>query len=252
MLSYIKKVGIRLDAYRQFPLSWALRLSFSDLARKLCNPNSVFSYSQAGEDRVIEHILNKISPGSSGFYVDVGCHHPFRISNTFRLYKRGWNGLNIDPNPDLIDLFRKIRPKDISVCAAISDKNRIATWYLAADAAESSLSAEFISERLGQKAICGKFDLVTQTLGDLLNKYQVPNRFELLNIDVEGHDYEVITSFDINLYRPKLIVVEIFAQSIFDLHLNRIANYLKDSDYIVVGYDTKNGYFVDGHSNFKF
>ena len=32
----------------------------------------------------------------SGFYVDVGCHQPLLNNNTYRLYKRGWRGINID------------------------------------------------------------------------------------------------------------------------------------------------------------
>ena len=31
-----------------------------------------------------------------GFYVDVGCFHPKKHSNTYLLYKRGWSGINID------------------------------------------------------------------------------------------------------------------------------------------------------------
>jgi hypothetical protein len=31
-----------------------------------------------------------------GFFVDVGCFHPLFYSNTWKLYKKGWRGVNID------------------------------------------------------------------------------------------------------------------------------------------------------------
>ena len=43
-------------------------------------------YSQFGEDKVLQEIL-KINI-NKGFYVDVGCYHPIKHSNTYLLYKK--------------------------------------------------------------------------------------------------------------------------------------------------------------------
>ena len=43
-------------------------------------------YSQFGEDKVLNEIL-KINI-NKGFYVDVGCYHPKKHSNTYLLYKK--------------------------------------------------------------------------------------------------------------------------------------------------------------------
>lgn len=70
------------------------------------------SYAQEGEDlllrRIFEHKHN-------GFYVDIGAHHPFRFSNTYLLYKRGWRGINVDAMPGSIKLFAKFRPRDVNL-----------------------------------------------------------------------------------------------------------------------------------------
>ena len=50
-------------------------------------------YSQNKEDIFV---LNYFKKKNNGFYVDVGCHHPTRINNTYLLYKHGWRGVNID------------------------------------------------------------------------------------------------------------------------------------------------------------
>ena len=61
------------------------------------------SYSQFNDDIFIKKFFqNKI-----GTYVDIGCHHPFKLNNTYLLYKKRQNGLNIDLMKINIDLFKK-------------------------------------------------------------------------------------------------------------------------------------------------
>ena len=71
---------------------------------------SLKSYSQEGEDMILRRLFEK---QKTGFYVDVGAHHPKRFSNTFFFYKKGWSGINIDAMPNSMRLFDKIRPRDI-------------------------------------------------------------------------------------------------------------------------------------------
>ena len=51
-------------------------------------------YSQFGEDKILFELIPKNF--KSGFYVDVGCFHHKKYSNTYLLHKRGWVGVNID------------------------------------------------------------------------------------------------------------------------------------------------------------
>ena len=50
-------------------------------------------YSQFGEDTILRELLGK---KRGGVYVDVGCYHPRKFSNTYLLHRRGWSGVNID------------------------------------------------------------------------------------------------------------------------------------------------------------
>ena len=79
------------------------------------------SYSQEGEDVILQYIFRD---QETGFYVDIGAHHPKRFSNTFGLYKMGWLGINVDPLPGCMDAFRKQRPRDINLEVAVSDRKR--------------------------------------------------------------------------------------------------------------------------------
>jgi hypothetical protein len=60
------------------------------------------SYSQEGEDMVLYRTFETVK---EGFYVDVGAHHPDRFSNTYKFYKQGWRGINIDAMPGGMDPF---------------------------------------------------------------------------------------------------------------------------------------------------
>ena len=72
------------------------------------------SYSQEGEDLVLARIFDKLE-STSGFYVDIGAHHPTRFSNTYYFYKRGWCGINVDAMPGTKQLFQRMRPRDTTI-----------------------------------------------------------------------------------------------------------------------------------------
>jgi hypothetical protein len=76
------------------------------------------TYSMDGEDIFINNYFKK----NTGFYVDVGAYHPLELSNTCLLYKRGWNGVNIDINSLSIDYFNYIRPDDTNINIAAAYK----------------------------------------------------------------------------------------------------------------------------------
>ena len=54
---------------------------------------SKISFSQFGEDLLINKIFKKINYGK---FLDLGSFHPIHYSNTFLLYLRGWRGININ------------------------------------------------------------------------------------------------------------------------------------------------------------
>src|ERR1039457_5849033 len=73
-------------------------------------------FSQFGEDTFLDYYF---FGRRTGFYVDVGAFHPFNISNTYIFYKRGWRGINIEPNPASFRAFLKYRPRDINLNVAV-------------------------------------------------------------------------------------------------------------------------------------
>ena len=71
------------------------------------------SYSENfGEDLLVDFFFKEFK---KGFYVDVGCNLPKTSSLTYLLYKKGWNGINIDISKRAIELNKVIRRRDINL-----------------------------------------------------------------------------------------------------------------------------------------
>ena len=198
------------------------------------------AYSQTGEDLALNCILRS----EPGFYVDVGCNHPTRHSNTFALYKAGWRGICIDANPGLIKQFKRLRPRDVSICAAISDEDREVVFTEFVDDHLSSLDVRHVAGWKASAAIAGQRIVKTRTLSALLSESNSPHAFGLLSIDVEGHDANVLRSIDLDVYHPEVIVVEMHGFDINRPLENEIYRYLAARNYRLVGFLVLNGYFV--------
>jgi hypothetical protein len=52
-------------------------------------------------------------------------------------------------------------------------------------------------------------EVEVQTLDRILQRYNVEQEFDLLIVDVEGHETQVMNSFDIHFWRPKMIIIEL-------------------------------------------
>jgi FkbM family methyltransferase len=192
------------------------------------------SYSQEGEDMILERFL-EFRP--SGFYVDVGAHHPKRFSNTYRLYRRGWRGLNIDANPGSMDLFQRVRPRDINVEAAISVTPQELTYYIFNEPALNTFRKDLALERVGKTySIVKEVTIVTAPLYQLMDQH-VPSgtKVDLLTVDVEGLDYDVLRSNDWSRYSPEFILVECLgASTLEEASSDPVAQLLLSEHYSIV------------------
>ncbi len=158
------------------------------------------TYSQFGEDQVLAELF---ADTPRGCYVDVGAHHPERYSNTYLLYKKGWSGINIDPNPHTIALFKKARPGDTNICCGVGQAGTLAYYRFSDPAVNTFVAAE--AQKWKQKKVLtflGTTEVEVKPLSALVH-----GNIDLLTIDAEGMDLEVLESYDWKEY-PKVIVVE--------------------------------------------
>jgi FkbM family methyltransferase len=195
------------------------------------------SYSQFDEDVFLNKYFNK----KKGFYIDIGCHHPFKNNNTFLLYKAGWSGINIDLNQISIDLFNIARPRDINICTAITNKNGLITYYLPDNnplSSEITISKNFskiLKNHHGNKY--RSFTTKGKTWGSIEKKYKkYIKSLDFLKIDVEGSDLKVLKSIKLDKLNPRLVMVE--AAHFNKMGRIKIITYLKKKNYKIL-YDNK-------------
>ena len=178
-----------------------------------------------GEDLIIADLTKNIN---NGFYVDAGCYHPLHLNNTYLLYKRKWNGINIDISEFSIKLFNFMRPDDVNINSAISDsENEISFYYQKKLSQLSTIKKNISTERMQGKIKEKK--IKSYTLNSVLKNSKFKDKqIDFLNIDVEGADFEALRSLDFKTYNPKIICIEIMEKNILN---SKTFNFLKNLNY---------------------
>lgn len=203
------------------------------LRNVLIDQYAIKSYSQEGEDM----ILNRIFEGKrQGFYVDVGAHHPRRFSNTFLFYRRGWSGINIEPNPDVIRIFNSERPRDINLQCGVAESGAVLKYHYFSDPALNTFDLEVVKSRLANTPykLVKAEDVVITRLDDILKKHLPPETdIDFLSIDVEGFDLSVLKSNDWNLFRPACVLAEVLNSTLEQAINSDIAQFMRSNGYSV-------------------
>ena len=181
------------------------------------------TYSMDGEDLVIlDYFKNK----KEGFYVDVGCYHPIHRNNTFLLYKKGWNGMNIDIHSFSIELFNYLRPKDLNYNFAVSDKIELINMYFQKELSQLST----IDYDQAKKSLQGQIKekkIQAYTLDEIFKFSNLEDKkIDLLDIDVEGADSKVLKSLSFEKFQPELICVEVHDKNLKESETFKLLNNL--------------------------
>lgn len=173
-------------------------------------------------------ILDNLKNINHGFYVDAGGYHPLHLNNTYLLYKRGWKGINIDVSEYSIDLFNYLRPRDHNVNAAVTNFNgNIKFYYQKKISQLTSVKKEVATKRMQGKI--NEKEIKALKLDTILENSKFKNkRIDFLNIDIEGGDFDALTSLNFNIYTPRLICIEIDEVNVLN---SNIYNFLTKLNY---------------------
>lgn len=161
------------------------------------------SYAQHGEDVAIIQYMNSPSAYDIG-YIDIGANHPTKISNTFLLYKSGYTGFLVEPNPELASLCRLIRPRDHTIQIGITRDSSIKEFMISKTPVMSSFSdSHFISRN---QSLLKREYVPTMSLDQAF--CEIPGNIGLVSIDVEGMNDEVLLSGLCTLKRAHILCIE--------------------------------------------
>ena len=158
------------------------------------------SYSQYGEDVFIESVLSGYTLDGA-IYADIGANHPTDISNTYLLYRKGMQGVVVEPNQELVSLFRRFRKRDIVLGIGCSNSNTVLKFNIS----KTPVLSSFTENR--DMVVDRQVYLPVMTLDNALANIKC-DTIGLLSIDVEGLNAEVLEGAAITLQKTLLVCIE--------------------------------------------
>jgi len=166
------------------------------------------TFSQHGEDRYIAHYFEQ---RDTGFYLDIGASHPFRISNTYSLYRAGWHGVTVEPIPRLAKLHRRWRTRDELLPVAVGATNGTVDFFEMTPSVLSTLdhavADRYIAE--GKAVLYRRYPIEVVAVNDVFEYAAASAPIDFVSIDIEGLDVSVLAAVDFVRFRPELICIEV-------------------------------------------
>lgn len=207
-------------------------------------------YSQNGEDYLLTEFFNN---QKKGFFVDVGAFDGIHYSNTYTFEQQGWDGICIEPNPKYYILCMENRPNSICVQSACisNDNNQSIEFYIEDIGLLSGLDCSDkrkadVQERYRNRGLnfmgFEKIKVPARSLNSILGEF-LPNRqnIDFITIDVEGRELDVLRGLDLELYSPRILVVE----ATTDADNHSLIEYLKIRGFHLSRIVVENLFFVN-------
>jgi FkbM family methyltransferase len=171
------------------------------------------SYAQAGQDLLAAYYF-KHYPASQRIFLDIGAFDGIGFSNTRLLFERGWRGVCVEP---VLKNYKKLESlyqntNVITIRAAAADYEgeitlNVATIPWAEEwGSDVSSPTDDVLERWPEY-IWEKETVPVITVSKILELNDMTHA-DFVSIDVEGHEMAVLRGFDLQKFRPHLIVVE--------------------------------------------
>lgn len=167
-------------------------------------------YSSDEEDLIILRLLEELGI-KDPYYIDLGVCHPVIANNTYLLYeKKIGHGLLIEPNPVMAKLAEEYRPLNKLLNIGITPKENGILPYCSGK--RPGLN-HFLRE--GESIERENWEIIDVPVLNI-NKVLAENKCEnldVLDIDIEGMDYDVLNTIDYDKFKIKVICAEYWGRS---------------------------------------
>mgnify|MGYP001614778118 CR=1 FL=1 len=206
------------------------------------------SYSQCGEDLIIEHIFSALNKSKPSF-IDIGAHHPRYINNTYLFYLQGSRGINIEPDPELFPAFSESRPEDRNLNIGIGDTSGEAEFYVMNQPTLNTFikteADRAIKDNSGVK-IKETRRIKLSTIAEVISTYNNGIYPDLFSIDVEGLDDIILRSINYEVSCPLVICAETLSFSTTGNGVKslELIEFLKGQGYLLYADTYINSIFV--------
>jgi FkbM family methyltransferase len=204
------------------------------------------SFSQSGEDLIVDYIFR--ARGVTNItYLDIGANHPLFLNNTYRFYLRGCKGVNIEPNPLMIERFLNTRPNDISIQAGAAVEEGELIYY-ELDTPELNTFSKEHALYMAEKghSIFRETSIPVITINTIIEKYFDNKAPNVVFIDAEGMDFVLVESFDFESFQPEVFCVESVTYELDGTGIkdDKLINLIKSKGYLLYADTNINSIFV--------
>ena len=183
------------------------------------------SFSLAdNKGKPIDFKLNEIINKNNGFYIELGANDGLTQSNTafFEKY-RGWKGILIEPSINKYMECKNNRSNNNIVLNYACVSNDYKDEYIYGDF-NGSLMSSIDGKRLNNNNL-NKVNAITleKILDNHLSNGQT---IDLLSLDTEGYELNILKGLNLEKYRPKYMIIEIY-----NYDYNNIIDFLQQNNY---------------------
>ncbi len=199
------------------------------------------SYSQNLEDY---HLWLAFAGQSTGTYIDVGAGHPVADNVSFWFYERGWQGIVVEPQPELAALYHRLRPRDRVVRGLVGRQNGEIDFHVVDRLHGLSTTVEHLAQKTRTFGVDYQtVRMPVTTLAKLCETHGLGS-IDFLKIDVEGAEGDVLFGGDWKRFRPKVIVAEAVTPMASEPAWQDWEPFLLAKGYRFVLFDTLNRFYV--------
>jgi FkbM family methyltransferase len=147
----------------------------------------------------------------NGFYIDIGANDGITVSNTYALEQMGWNGVCIEPQPDIFNKLRRFRKCDCYNVALSSVSGENIEFIKSKDANALSGFDEGLTDEHKKAIFGGAFERIkvtTKTFDNIMKNYAGMKTIDFISLDVEGYELPILQSINFSEYSFQFITVE--------------------------------------------
>jgi FkbM family methyltransferase len=199
------------------------------------------SYTQNLEDY---HLSLAFAGQESGTYIDIGAGHPIADNVSFWFYERGWQGVVVEPQPELLALYERLRPRDRRICALVGSQCGEADFHIVERLhGFSSMRPHAADSAKAFEVGCRTVRMAMTTLARLCADLHLDD-IDFLKVDVEGAEADVLFGGDWQRFRPKAIVAEAVAPRTGEPAWEEWEPFLLAHGYRFALFDTLNRFYV--------
>lgn len=205
--------------------------------------------SQSGEDKTLLKLFEGLCNGT---YIEMGALDGKMYSNSFVFNQGyGWKGVLIEAKPQNYARLEKNRKNEIAtVHAAVCKEKKTVHWVTHTGAAAIGgiyefADKNFLANHWSAEMIAAKQPIQCEPLGDLLEQYAPTTKyFDFFSLDVEGAEWEVLSSIDWDKHAFGIL----FYETSINEHKNLMMRSLLEANgYRLLMEQSRSHWFVNVH-----